>query len=122
MVCGSPSRGLSLIPCLALVLTVITQFHPVGSYHGNTNDSGVYYEQYPFQHFNLKNEQPLSNQSKSDSEEVEKNNWNEDGFSVNCTEPTIQDFPNDMFTQEQRRKGKVVLEEVVQVMEFIYIL
>lgn len=105
MVCGSPSRGLPLFSCLALVLVVVIQFHPVGSYHGNTNDSGAYYEQYPFHHFNLKNEYP-SNQSEIISGEVESKNWKEDGFSVNCTEPTIQDFPNDMFTQEQRRKGK----------------
>lgn len=112
MVCGSPSRGSSLVSCLAVVIAVCIQFHPVGSYHGDSNDTGVYYEQYPFNKISVESEHKI-NQSDSvvsvSNGKTSSNNWKDDGFSVNCTEPTIQDFPGDMFTQEQRQKGEFSL-------------
>lgn len=30
-------------------------------------------------------------------------------FSVNCTQPAIEDFPPDFFTKEQRQMGAIVL-------------
>ncbi len=101
MVCGSPFRGSSLFVTLIILLVLIAvEYHPVGTLHVD-DKSGVYYERYPLHEPKSDNERKIpSNRSESvlrrDSDE---------NFSVNCTEPTIQDFPPDMFTQEQRQQG-----------------
>jgi hypothetical protein len=105
MVCGSPSRGILLV---VLVVVVFQSLHGVVSFH--VDDSGVYYERYPL-HGSIKSDNEQINSSKTNvfnrNESVGDKNLHDDdnGFSVNCTEPTIQDFPPDMFTQEQRQKG-----------------
>lgn len=98
MVCGSPLRANKFTGLVILVVTTVISFNPVVSYH--VDDSGVYYERYP-----------LHGPNKPDNEQINTSPYrnesidDDDGFSVNCTKPTIQDFPPDMFTQEQRQKG-----------------
>lgn len=113
MVCGSPSRA-NKFPVLVVLVVVVTviafQSQPVVSYHVD-DGSAVYYERYPLHGPNKPdNEQiessntPIRNESIGNTKEMD-----DERFSVNCTEPTIQDFPPDMFTQEQRQKGGVVI-------------
>jgi hypothetical protein len=107
MVCGSPSRG-SLLVVFVVVAVV---FHPAVSSLNVDDGSGVYYERYPLHGPNKPdNEQTklptnVSNRNESIGDQSQNNLPDDQGFSVNCTEPTIQDFPPDMFTQEQRQKG-----------------
>ena len=96
MVCGSPS---SLI--VVLLVVIFVQYHPVGTL--NIDDkTGVYYERYPLQTL-TKSDDDRKTSNRTSSESTRRGD--DDNFSVNCTEPTIQDFPPDMFTQEQRRNG-----------------
>lgn len=112
MLCGSPSSlSFFVFSSLFVILTVIAPFHIVDPYQGPINDSGIYYERYPLHKLNSPEEQLLQvpNQTDWSASNRIPSTLGENGFSVNCTEPTIQDFPNDMFTQEQRRKGESVL-------------
>lgn len=108
MVCGSPSRG-NLFVVFVVVVAVV--FHPAVSSLNVDDGSGVYYERYPLHGPNKPdNEQTklptnISNRNESIGDQSQNNLPDDQGFSVNCTEPTIQDFPPDMFTQEQRQKG-----------------
>ncbi|KAK4011468.1 hypothetical protein OUZ56_020585 [Daphnia magna] len=117
MVCGSPSRA-NKFPVLVVLVVVVTviafQSQPVVSYHVD-DGSAVYYERYPLHGPNKPdNEQiessntPIRNESIGNTKEMD-----DERFSVNCTEPTIQDFPPDMFTQEQRQKGGVVIHFIL---------
>jgi hypothetical protein len=113
MVCGSPSPGKLLV----VLVVVVFQSHPVVSFHVD-DSSGIYYERYPLHGPNKPDNEQIISPAENISNRNESvgdlsKNLHDDGFSVNCTEPTIQDFPPDMFTQEQRQKGEfdLALEE-----------
>lgn len=46
-------------------------------------------------------------------------NYNFIFSGLNCTPPAIDDFPRDFFTEEERRKGAVVLHVLVSLYLFV---
>lgn len=103
MVCGSPDRKRRPFLLFAIVTSVLAVSSGAAE---DTLDPGVYYERYP-----LHDPGPVvivANKSKTGRHHV-TNDGDGRFFFGNCTDPTIQDFPPDMFTQEQRQKGNAYL-------------
>jgi hypothetical protein len=43
----------------------------------------------------------------------------DESFTQNCTPPAIDDFPKDLFTEEQRQDGAVVLHVIASLYLFV---
>lgn len=97
MVCGSPV----LLLVLVAGLSSVSHCRPDLRLPGTSDlQKGIYYEAYPLREFE---ESASSSSSGGPSEAVDFEERIQ--FQRNCTAPTIQDFPPDMFTQEGRQQG-----------------
>ena len=85
----------SLARCLA-VSYVVVLFWPVGSRANNETDG---WSPPGYSTFGRESFSPW----KGPGESLLRHE------TINCTPPTIQDFPADMFTQEQRQQGALIV-------------
>ena len=101
MVRGSPVLVMRRSIFVVLLMTCLCRADLLP---GTEDEKGIYYEMYPVRESLAL--ASIDNATKS----YNVTELGENIFRLNCTAPTIQDFPPDMFTQEIRRQGNFLLQ------------